>query len=232
MNRTSPEWNARSRFERLLDTIRERIIFLEYPPGSRIGEEELAAEFGVSRTPIRRVLGRLEYEEFVEIRQGAGTYITTIDWGELLQAYSLRMSLAELIGDLDPETPPPGTIEALEQILADLRHVKATLTPEAHRQLNRRVHAEVSKCIGNRQLRKSIDRLYLMTQRHWYMWLPKLDWGEEVDDFERQIEDTIRCMRIEDYRGVGLVWRNTIAVMMKRLVQARQMAGEEGAAAG
>ena len=47
------------RFERVYNVIRNRICLLEYEPGARLGEEELAREFGVSRTPIRRVLSRL-----------------------------------------------------------------------------------------------------------------------------------------------------------------------------
>ena len=51
---------ARDRFERLHAELRDRICLLEYAPGTRLSEEALAAEFGVSRTPLRRVLGRLE----------------------------------------------------------------------------------------------------------------------------------------------------------------------------
>ena len=50
---------ARERFERIYNTIRDRICLIEYEPGARLGEEELAREFGVSRTPVRRVLARL-----------------------------------------------------------------------------------------------------------------------------------------------------------------------------
>jgi AraC-like DNA-binding protein len=49
---------ARERLERIYATIRDRICLLEYQPGERLSEEQLAAEFAVSRTPIRRVLSR------------------------------------------------------------------------------------------------------------------------------------------------------------------------------
>ena len=42
--------------EQLLETIEERIVTGEYPPGARLDEVELAETFGVSRTPIREAL--------------------------------------------------------------------------------------------------------------------------------------------------------------------------------
>ncbi|MBV9219252.1 MAG: GntR family transcriptional regulator, partial [Methylobacteriaceae bacterium] len=53
---------SRERFERLYRTLRDRICLFDYPPGGRLSEEELAKEFSISRTPVRRVLGRLEAE--------------------------------------------------------------------------------------------------------------------------------------------------------------------------
>ena len=73
-----PPTIARERFERIYGIIRDRICLLEYAPGMRLGEEDLAKEFGVSRTPIRRVLSRLETEGLLESRHGVGTFVTTI----------------------------------------------------------------------------------------------------------------------------------------------------------
>src|SRR3546814_2838391 len=57
---------AQERFARIYHALRDRICLLEYPPGLRLSEEEIAQEFDVSRTPVRRVLARLESEGLVE----------------------------------------------------------------------------------------------------------------------------------------------------------------------
>jgi DNA-binding GntR family transcriptional regulator len=44
--------DARARFLRLHGALRTRICLLDYPPGTRLSEEALAAEFGTSRTPL------------------------------------------------------------------------------------------------------------------------------------------------------------------------------------
>ncbi|MGH6873750.1 MAG: GntR family transcriptional regulator, partial [Aestuariivirgaceae bacterium] len=52
LNDNKPLTGARERFERIYGIIRDRICLLEYEPGARLAEEDLAREFGVSRTPI------------------------------------------------------------------------------------------------------------------------------------------------------------------------------------
>src|SRR5438045_8251938 len=93
---------SRERFERIYRTIRDRICLIEYEPGRRLAEEDLAREFGVSRTPVRRVLARLESEGLLESRHGVGTFVIDVDLDALLPVYQLRMELAGLMGKLDP----------------------------------------------------------------------------------------------------------------------------------
>ncbi|MEO8530060.1 MAG: GntR family transcriptional regulator, partial [Deltaproteobacteria bacterium] len=73
---SAPNIGVRQRFERLYREIRLRICMLDYPPGMRLSEEAMAREFGVSRTPLRRVLGRLETEGLVQSVHGVGTMVT------------------------------------------------------------------------------------------------------------------------------------------------------------
>ena len=57
-------------------------------------------EFEISRTPVRRVLARLESEGLVGALHGVGTIVTDIEIEELAQVYHLRLELAVLIGRL------------------------------------------------------------------------------------------------------------------------------------
>jgi len=213
---------ARKRFERILNEVRERIILLDYPPGMRLSEEELAREFSVSRTPIRSVLSRLQYDGFVEVWQGSGTYITQIDWEDLADAYEFRMRLAELIGELNPKDLPADSLDKIYRIRDKAKSRGAALTPQEYRQWNGDFQTEINQCIGNRQLRETIERLYFLTQRHWFAWQPCMDWDREIDAFLWQLDDTIRCLEMNDLRGVGLVWRNVISGMIRRLSEYRQ----------
>src|SRR4051794_16254292 len=95
------------RFQFMYTQLRDRICTNRYPPGTILSETELATEFGVSRTPLRRVLQRLSYDGLVEIRNGVGNYVTDVDTRTVADLYRLRMRLAELIGEFSNEEDVP-----------------------------------------------------------------------------------------------------------------------------
>lgn len=114
--------DAQQRFNYVYSTIRRRICLLEYEPGKRLSEEQLAKEFNISRTPIRRVLTTLENEGMVEIRHGAGNYVSEIELEYLCDIYAMRMELVMLISQKLIE-PLPDTI--LPKMRALLKEGKA-----------------------------------------------------------------------------------------------------------
>src|SRR3982751_2427151 len=76
-------------FERL----REAIIALTLTPGTTLSRAELAAQFGVSQTPVRDALMRLDEEGLVEIFPQHATVVSAIDLNRAHQAHFLRRSL-------------------------------------------------------------------------------------------------------------------------------------------
>lgn len=70
--------------------LKEKIQFLEWEPGTRIVENELSDELGVSRTPIREALKRLEEERFIDIYPQRGTYVSKIDMTHVKEMAYMR----------------------------------------------------------------------------------------------------------------------------------------------
>ncbi len=84
-------------FERL----RKLITSLELPPGSPLSRHALAEQFGVSSTPIRDALMRLEEEGLVEVFPQYATVVSRIDIGLAQQAHFLRQALElEIVKEL------------------------------------------------------------------------------------------------------------------------------------
>ena len=79
--------------ERVADTLRDRILHGELRGGSRLGEAELAAGLGVSRTPVREALSRLAAEGLVEISPNRGARVATWSVGELEGVFDVRAAL-------------------------------------------------------------------------------------------------------------------------------------------
>lgn len=82
--------------DRVHHELKRRLTLWEYLPGTRMGEEALAAEFGVSRTPVRDALRRLEQEGFLEDTEGwTGYRVRKPDLPRIEELYEVRLSLEQ-----------------------------------------------------------------------------------------------------------------------------------------
>lgn len=208
---------ARERFERIYGMIRDRICLLEYAPGMRLSEEELAKEFGVSRTPIRRVLSRLEAEGLLESRHGVGTFVTTVDTDNLMQVYQFRMELAELIGKLDPVPRSEDDLERIRAILTDCDKLLEAPDPRRIAQINMEFFQELAAMIGNAPLREISERLYYQTHRIWLTSIPNLNLRAEIVAFSREVAEILSAMEVGDLEAVGYIRRSHISMSVTRM---------------
>ncbi len=197
--------------------IRDRICLLAYPPGTVLREGELAAEFGVSRTPIREILQRLAYMGLVEVRNGVGTIVTELDRDEIVELYRMRIKLAELIGEMSPRPVSPAQIRAAEALLARTRNLEARFDAREYWRINHEMHFIIGAIIGNAGLRRMWDQFYFQVARVWYGVIREL--GPETGRLlAAEIADVIRAMRENDAAAIGFVQRNYIAFGLKRVL--------------
>jgi DNA-binding GntR family transcriptional regulator len=208
---------SRERFERIYKAIRDRICLLEYQPGERLGEEELAREFHVSRTPIRRVLSRLEGEGLLESRHGVGTFVTDVDIDSLAQVFQLRMELAELLGKLDPIPRGDDDLARVRALLVRCDKLLKKPDPKAYARLNMDFFQELGAMVGNAPLREISERLYYLTTRIWLKSVPHLNLPDEIEVFRREMADILQAMEVGDLEAVGHIRRSHISMSVKRM---------------
>ena len=91
----------------VLDTLRQRIARQDIPPGAKLREHELAAEFGVPRTRIREVFGALESRGLIERIPNRGAVVMRLDLAHVFQLYDVREVLEGLCVRLATENVPP-----------------------------------------------------------------------------------------------------------------------------
>lgn len=211
---------ARDRHAAMHRIIRERISLLDYPPGMRLSEAELAEEFGTSRTPLRRVLARLEDEGLVKSVHGVGTLVTDSDIHELEQVYRLRLELAELAGRLDPRPPDAAFMARLDALIQRSRGMIENGTPRNFTQLDMDVFRLLTELVGNQPLRSTIERFYFQTKRIWLKsaLAAELDLREEFIMFQRELEDIRNALLVNDLEAVVLVQRAHISMSFHRLL--------------
>lgn len=213
---------ARQRFDRIYHTLRTRICLLDYPPGERLREEDLAEEFGVSRTPIRRVLVKLEAEGLLRSVHGVGTIVTDIEVDELEQVYQLRVELAELIGKLNPITPDAAKVEAFRSLLVRCKALVGNPDAREFARINMEFFHLLNSLSGNEPLREISERLYYQTTRIWLKTASRLSQYKEIlineiEIFHREIADIVDAVEVGDLRVVGFIRRAHISMSFRRL---------------
>lgn len=212
------ETPAARRFARLHHELRIRIVRHRYPPGHRLDLDALAAEFRVSRTPLRSVFQRLAYEGLVVSRHGVPTTVAEVDTAGLRDSLAFRMRLAELVGDLSPRAAGAATWRTLEGA-----HARAAgLDPEradidAFIGIDLELHEAVCDLIGNAPLLLAYDQAYYRTARMWWLFLPRLDWSRELAVFTRELELQVEAAARGDVRAVGFNTRNALSALLHRL---------------
>jgi DNA-binding GntR family transcriptional regulator len=208
---------ARGRLMQIYHRLRDRICLLDYPPGTRLREESLADEFGVSRTPVRRVLGWLESEGLLRSVQGVGTIVTDIDIDALNQVYALRMELAEMIGRLSPVAPDAGSIGHFHALQLRCRALAPQPDPREFAKLNTDFFHALMRLTSNEPLRQVSERLYYQTARIWLKTITASELAEEIAIFQREIDDVISAIELGDLGAAGYIRRSHISMSAARL---------------
>ncbi|GIN43820.1 GntR family transcriptional regulator [Bacillus paralicheniformis] len=82
--------------EEVYQTLKRTIVYLELKPGERLHDQELAEQFGISRTPVREALKRLEDEGLVETVPGSATRVAPLNREEAEHAFTVTAALHAL----------------------------------------------------------------------------------------------------------------------------------------
>ena len=129
--------------------IRERIADNTLPRGMRLHQEDLAAELGVSRTPVREALGRLAADGLVELLPNRGARVSALDFGDMRHAWSARLALEPGAARLAaaPERP---RVDAMRAAIVAQR--AASGDPVRSFAVNREFHLALVEGSGNPHL--------------------------------------------------------------------------------
>jgi DNA-binding GntR family transcriptional regulator len=145
----------------------DRILRDELKPGARISDTALARELGVSRTPIREALLRLEREGFLEADIGRGFFVKPLSVREVREAYPVLWTLEVLAlrgtGALTPERR------------AEMNRINAALEgeddPERRIDLDGEWHRTLLEPCGNEYLMGLIASLKSVIRRYEYAYM-------------------------------------------------------------
>jgi GntR family transcriptional regulator, rspAB operon transcriptional repressor len=152
--------NIRDEVYRILH---ERILNHEYPPGYRFDLYELEEQFGISRTPLKEAVHRLEVEGLIEIRPRRGTYVVDIDSHNVAESFDVRRILecgaAEIVvrHATDAEI---GELRALAVQMSQLLEANDyQAIVEKYIELDRQFHKRLVSLARNKRLAEAWTRI-------------------------------------------------------------------------
>jgi len=128
-----------------------------YRPGDRLVESELAERFGMSRTPIREALQRLETQSLL-VRDGRSLFVASLDHNQLADLYAVRAELEGLAARLAARHATEEEVRVLRAMVAGDHALKGD--PQAMSRANRRFHKQVHLASHNRFLVQQLDLVH------------------------------------------------------------------------
>jgi DNA-binding GntR family transcriptional regulator len=143
--------------ESIFQTLRSEILSGMHPPGTAVRETSLAERFGVSRTPVREALSRLQQERLLE-RVARGLQVPQVDPQQVIQIYDMRILLEEEAARQAARARQFPDLMRLEALLQRDRQLQE---PDDYTRIttNLEFHAAVWNCAHNPVLRDLLERL-------------------------------------------------------------------------
>ncbi|QKC98347.1 GntR family transcriptional regulator [Mesorhizobium sp. NZP2298] len=148
---------------RVATALRKSILGGQLAPGSRIRQEDLAQQFGVSRIPVREALRQLESDGLVVLRANSGAWVAKIDLPEFIEIYKIRerlepLAIRESLRNLSDEQ-----IRHLNELREQINHSQSV---EEFLQLDREFHLLSYAGANMTTLREMIERFWNTTQHY------------------------------------------------------------------
>ena len=202
----------------------DAIVSGELPPGARLRDTELAAELGVSRTPVREALQRLEDEGLVQTVPGALTRVAPLDVRDARDAVPVIAALHAVATREAVPRLTPHDIEALRRANAAFAAGYAAADVGAAIAADDEFHSLFVQVAANAELRRTLDRLMPRMRR---LVLARL--RTEMDqDPARQHEEIIAAAERGDARAAAELVEENWLGLGRLLMRTFETADEGG----
>lgn len=189
---------------RVYDLLQRAIITGDLAPGSRVRDQDLAARLGVSRTPVREALQRLEDEGLVETRRGSLTRIVPLDTRAARDAFPVVAALHALATRMAASGMTTADIDFLRQANRDLAAAMAGDDVMRAIAADDRFHGRFVICSGNTEVGPALERLMPKVRRLEVAQFGSLAGRRSVEQHEAIIEaaerhdGTLAAQRVEE----------------------------------
>jgi DNA-binding GntR family transcriptional regulator len=150
------------------EILREKIVSKEFAAGQRLDLDAIEGQLGISRTPIKEALARLEMEGLVTIVPRSGTYVTDPAPEEIAESFDVRRALEVCAIELAVQQLGDEDLEDLRAIVQELGDLAAAADRDAiyprYLALDHQLHQKLVAFSGNQRLCQAHERENLHAQ--------------------------------------------------------------------
>jgi DNA-binding GntR family transcriptional regulator len=166
----------------------ESILAQKLAPGERLGEQELADLFGVSRTLVREALMQLQARGFIEVRTRKGWYVVEPSVEEARDAFAARRAVEAGMLRQSEGRPLQSVVRRLRQHIADEQKAVDGADPATRAFLLADFHVCLAECLGHRVLADLLRDLTARTTLVATLYQSRHDAGESCADPGRIVQ--------------------------------------------
>lgn len=208
--------------DRTIEAIRNAIVTGELAPGEPLRDRQLAELLGVSRTPVREALHRLEAAGLVESGGRSGWAVTEFTEQDVHELFQLRMVLEPLGLDALAENPDEKRIQEIASFFTDYEHPIAEERFTEYFSHDDDFHRAIIDCTGNRRIRTFYEVMNSHINRgRFFLYGATAGRVEETLDEHRKIVDAVVARDFARAREALLGHLRTGEALMLRQLRAR-----------
>ena len=149
--------------QQIANSLKEEILSGKFPPGVRIRQEDIAEQFGASRSPVREALRILEAEGLINLVAHTGAWISHLSLAECEEMYQLRERVEPLLLRLSIAHISEETISQLQELASEM---EATKDVEKFLKLDREFHLLSYSGAETVLVGEMVNRLWNTTQHY------------------------------------------------------------------
>lgn len=210
--------------EQVYRVLQAAIVSGELSPGARVRDQELAAQLGVSRTPVREALQRLEDEGLVETVPGALTRVVSIDSREAQEAFPVAAALHALATRLAVPKLTDDDLAAMQKANDNLAVALDNGDTPSAIQADDDFHGVIVNASGNSELQVSLERVMPKIRRLEFAQFGSLAGRSSVNQHQ---EIVLACKRGASEEASALAEQNWLS-LGQLLVQALEASQRRG----
>lgn len=178
--------------EAVFSTLRNAILDGKLRPGERLVERDIAEKLGISRTPVREAIRKLELEGLVSHYPRKGVVVAGLSKEEVIEILAIRSVLEGLICRLAAEKIKDKEIERMEQILEQFQLEHENSNSRRVNQLHDRFHEVIYRAAGSPRLYELLSHLGEYIRKFAQVGYTKPGRTEEAMEEHTRILDALR----------------------------------------